>query len=364
MPTREISSGGGGRRYVEVDLQVLPLELNLTSLRSTLRDGQASMIVGRDVIHPGRLAKAPRRRPITPANGIALVDAGMAQDLDMAFGGHPLTTAISCSMRGNVIKRQSYNSGPLIVAGSQYKYVDVAKTTVKLTLTADGMAKYGNDWPEGAREALADGKPVNVVFDDHLATGRIDPKAVREFATENVSPSRPSVTIGSLDVPLLGVGGANLDEAFATPAAGGDTDNAGNFFDIDALAGFNFSIVWTEYFDKRGLWVSNGQKFWLLQNGRYTKFLDLTAASGTLGIAWRGTQISPNVFMFVHPQFPPRIIPLEAEPRPTPTSGPVLTEVDALSWRTTATRSRTARLPARGDDDTRTGSGRGSIAGE
>ncbi len=316
MSIRQISSGGGGRKHLEAALQVSPLELNLTAERSALKEGQASVIIGRNVIKPGRLAKAPRRRRIS-----ATVDANMIQELDIAFGGHPFTTAIPCNMRGNVVKRQSYNSGAAITPGTAYEYFDVTPTNTFLRMTAAGIAKY-TDWPDGAKAAVLAGKPASIVFDDHLPpVGGVSPKGVR-----NLTPQafRPNVEFGSLDVPSAGVGGV-LDEAWATPNY--DVNTAGNFFAGKASTGFNFTLQWTEYFDKRGIWVSNGQKFWLLQNGRYTKYLDLGATSGTLGIEWRGAQISPNVFMFVHPNFPPRIISLESEPQSA-----ALNEVDATKY--------------------------------
>lgn len=321
MPIR--NNIDSGRRFVEADLQISPLQLDLTSPRSALRDGQASVIVGRDVINGGRLAKAPRRRPV----GITY-PAGMADDLDISRGGHPLTTAIPCNMRGNVVKRQGYSSGAAGTPGSYtWEYVQMQNAGGLLVLTDAGRIKYV-DWPEGAKASLAAGRSVSVVFDDHLPpVGSVNPKPVRAFGTVNGvgEPQAPAVFIGSPEIPPFGVGSFALDEAWATPLV--DDNTAGGFFDDSASAGFNFSIVWQEYFDKRGIWVSNGRKFWLLQRGVYTEYLDLGESAGALGVEWRGAQISPNVFMFVHPKLPPRIIPLEAEPR----TGPV-NEVDATKY--------------------------------
>lgn len=69
------------------------------------------------------------------------------------------------------------------------------------------------------------------------------------------------------------------------------------------------SVVGAVRKDRRGLVLSNGRKFWLLQSGVLTLLMDLNSDE-FLGVRWRMARIASNRFMLVHPSFAPRILHL------------------------------------------------------
>lgn len=68
-----------------------------------------------------------------------------------------------------------------------------------------------------------------------------------------------------------------------------------------------FTIIYPGTYDRRGIWLTNGRKFWLLRGGSATLYLDL-GSDTYLGMVWSGAQISRSRFMFVAPASLPRII--------------------------------------------------------
>lgn len=84
-------------------------------------------------------------------------------------------------------------------------------------------------------------------------------------------------------------------------------------FSSDPAPGDTFYIIYAPKFDKRGIWIMNGRKFWLLQNATLTLYLDL-GVDALLGLVWRGAQIGKGRFMFVTPTQVPRVIDLSSGP--------------------------------------------------
>jgi len=63
---------------------------------------------------------------------------------------------------------------------------------------------------------------------------------------------------------------------------------------------------------RQGILVSNGRKFWILSKGSYELVMDL-GDNIYLGSVWRGARISSSRFMLTTDKFPPRIFPIDSE---------------------------------------------------
>jgi len=77
-----------------------------------------------------------------------------------------------------------------------------------------------------------------------------------------------------------------------------------------AWVGFDkFNILYNSEYDKRGIWVTNGRKFWLLHDATWGLYLDL-GSDDYLGERWDCCRISTNLVMFVSEKYPSRIVHL------------------------------------------------------
>lgn len=312
MVTRAFQSGGS--RTFAVDYPTGTLALDLTADRSTLTDGQASVIVGRDVLKRNRLARGPGRKPVLTN-----------RDTDAFQPGGPLTTAIRSDFHGSATHiTRGYSGAPVDITppGGFLRQAtwdnciyrsprDVNDNRGEFAITA-----LSDNW-DPVNEAMVGG-----FFQVVSPFPYVRPKTIAAF--------RPVAT-GNIDSPAI----------YFTEEEWGDRGTAdhwgdlgsGSFFlnGLDSEAQgtewprpFEFVITYRQFFDKRGIWVSDGQSFWLLHNGLYTKYLDLGADSGTLGTEWRGTQISPTLFMFVADNQLPRVIRLDTLPAAEATTHAVI----------------------------------------
>ena len=80
---------------------------------------------------------------------------------------------------------------------------------------------------------------------------------------------------------------------------------------VQFLTGNTFAILWEKGYDKRGIWLSDGRRIYLVQNDAVVKYLDL-GTDNALGTQWHGSRISHGVFLFVNPKYAPRVIALDA----------------------------------------------------
>ena len=72
-----------------------------------------------------------------------------------------------------------------------------------------------------------------------------------------------------------------------------------------------FSVVYSEPFDKRGVWVTNGRKFWLFRSGAFVQYLDM-GSDDYIGKRWDVARISRNLVMFVNDSTPARVVRLDS----------------------------------------------------
>lgn len=104
--------------------------------------------------------------------------------------------------------------------------------------------------------------------------------------------------------------GARRITAISTTDNENDTLNWAVGFPANQV-GDKFHILYWRNYDKRGIWVTNGQKSWLLHEGQYVQYLDLGAA--LKGQRWDMARISRNLLMLVNDTYPARIIHLDEE---------------------------------------------------
>lgn len=290
MVTRAFQPGGS--RNFAVDYATGRLALDLTADRSTLQDGQASVVVGRDVLNRNRLARGPGRKPVLTNRDTSEFDPR-----------GPLTTAIRSDFYGNATQFYRETSGVFLSGGNQgasWQNCNYIPPTVPGGPRPNGHIQLRNN--------TDDDNPSLEPFTEKMVGGFFQ-------LTKYVSYIRPK-TITRVDLQATP---AHRSALFFDELEWGDPGSK-HFFMEDLgnpefrRRTFDFTIFYREFYDKRGIWVSDGQTFWLLHNGQYTKYLNLGSDSGTLGTEWRGSQISPMVFMFVAENQLPRVIQLNTLP--------------------------------------------------
>lgn len=295
MPTRRTTLPGGSAVRWRHELATGNLELDLTAQRGDLSDGQASVVIGRDVLNRNRLAKAPGRKPVAISEGIPAED-------------QPLTTAIESDFHGTMTTFRSFSSGEKGAGDFLWKYM---KFHVRGTSFAEGFPEnyaimellgIGVDRWGAFTEDMVGEKAL------FLPASFARPKTIIDVLTTAQSEGGMAVVFDRFDWDNL-ITGTNRNEPEDWFHEGGGSEPI-------YQDGFTLRIPVQKFHDKRGIWVSNGQKFWLLQGGTYTLYIDIGDDSGTKGLVWRGTQISPWVFMFTNPKHPPRVISLEGPPNP------------------------------------------------
>jgi len=242
MPVQSFSEGD--ELYHIFDLADPNLELDLTSDPWNLAVGQASEIVGLDVVHTGRLAPDGGRKPI----GLAHPDSGA------------LVSAAGSGMYGSVGVRFR----------DIFNATDYTGTTTTLRRdTVFSGTSYA--WPADMVGAI--------IYQN--ADGRSGPA----YSARIMSISTDAETDDTL----------NFEPALTTDWVAASFDK--------------ISIVYPSTFDKRGIWVTNGRKFWLLQGAAWQQYLDL-GSDDYLGETWRVARIAVGLVMFTNPHYPARIVHL------------------------------------------------------
>lgn len=108
----------------------------------------------------------------------------------------------------------------------------------------------------------------------------------------------------------------------------------------DATHDIEFTILSVQTYDRRGLWITNGKKFFLFQNSVYLAGAFMNNQLVDKGAEWRGARISGNRFMFVSDRGAPRVVTLVGDRAESPivcginatldSSGLVITLVSAF----------------------------------
>lgn len=222
------------------------LQLDLTTSPWLLGTNRSRMIRGRDVVHIGRIAPDVGSRPL----GVSLDS-----------GDRPITSVIECSYNGRVPVRYQF-------------YIDDDRLKV---ISSTVLRKFYSDtWDDEVVNGFIGFAPVYAVGGGHVDQGRYlwEYRQVTAVSEENY---------------------ANDTLTFAP---------ANSFTPIT-----NLTKVWIDYqitVNRNGIIVSNGRKFWLLQDATYYQVMDL-GSDDYLGTRWRGSMIALDRIMLTADAYPPRL---------------------------------------------------------
>lgn len=229
------------------------LDFDPTSDRWLLKDGQASVVVGRDIVHPKTFRTWPGRLPV-------------GQIID---GGYPVTDAAGIDFIGFATMRYAdfYHIA---------NYYTGTATTLQIRKVNPHTGALS--WPTemiGSRLVVA---PDNRPSDDN------------QPAIATIS----AITTTTFENDTLEWDSFYMDSGFSWSAND------------------KFEIYYPKHFDRRGIWVTNGRDFWLLHGATFTKYL--TISDAPYGTRWSIAKIHPQVLLLTSPSYPPHVIRLnEAE---------------------------------------------------
>lgn len=311
------------------DLSDPNVELDLTSDPWRLKEGQCSNLIGLDVVDPGRFR--PERGRLSADE----VSPDTSEDLTDAWGSFDFA---------HITERKTYTLHPdvdVFLAGGDNVSDGISGDTI--TVTGHGINQNGphtNDSVAICKPAAAKGQyAVSSITANTIVLSTTPGGAPSTLTSWYYFSHRSTMFVWTIDGDDYLVKSPNLyatDGAFTSNDVGQTV-----FFDDDeratdeqrrettALAtcflsndsvklsgkavqdsGFTYSKVtmFTAYdSDQRGMWVTNGRIFWLLQNGTWNKKLQLDS-SVPYGTRWSMAKITQNITMFASPDFPARIV--------------------------------------------------------
>lgn len=340
-----------------LDLSNSELAFDLSSEPWTLPSGAASMKLGADVIRPGGIRTAPGRRPV----GVSVAGEG------------PITSAFALEWEGRAAQfyRGRHAKGhwdgtqeyTVEATGDLAKYTDIGSAAGSFLLSVNSTgffthASYGDrvliasplshrgvytiinpssnndvNLDKSAGPSIAsfsmifamERYPTYYYSDVGTAIGLSD----REYLTKGSflydaegpwSESMVGATIiFNSDRRTDGTLQANyvLIREVTTVFQENDTLVLAEAFAADLDEDDKFSIAYSEFFSKRGIWMSNGRKFWLLSDGTLEQHLDL-GSDTYLGERWNFAQISSSSLLISNPRHRTRRIGLPDRPNALP----------------------------------------------
>lgn len=246
------------------------VQLDLTSDPWNIKNDSASVVVGRNILHPGVLGPEGGRfpvgcsvpsedRPIVSAHGLEFKDPVLIRHRDF----------FSEKQAGSWDDRYAIGTADIDGDGA-----DDANTVKKLTVP------YA--WPDDV---------VGATFAENEdgREGTIKRATIVDVVT--ITNANDTIRIRPL-------------AAISTPS-----DEA-----------VKYTIVYRSAKDKRGILMSNGRKFWLVQGGATSLVLDL-GSDDLLGQVWDAARIHPHVILLVNAKYPPRVLRLDAATGITTVSG-------------------------------------------
>ncbi len=315
-------------------------DLDLSSPLWRLKDGEASEILGMDVVFVGTFRSDRGRKPI----GVSIPEAD-----------RPITDVMEMNAEALVPVRKSYvvqptglfsveipNTANYITATGQLTapggtFTDYFFRGVDLLLIRDPVSMRGphrmlfNNRSGGiinlqvgltavnttvTRSVLSQGRTLLAVSYDstqdalvkspdlYTEEGGWDPDFVGAVLQQNPD-SRVGVNVDvygrSVNITEVGTYAQNND-ALVFPTG------------MITFASEDKAVVTANISkDRRGFLVTNGRKFWRQAGGAYELLLDL-GTDVALGTRWRMARIASNRFMLVSPDYAPRILHLKKDP--------------------------------------------------
>ena len=330
MPSETVQDGESLRHIY--DLTSPEVKLDLTKDRSLLKEPEVSEYTGFDILRRGVLRPERGRKPV----GISIPVADQ-----------PIVSAVGLSDLASVLRNRRYsvdNNSLGINANGADTGAYTASTGIITSVAAgydftkgDVCAIYSpvshrGVYPVLSRDTGAStltiktgiaGSDDTVIFDVFLNTpwGR---RLVLNAAAADWLVKSPALY--DLEGPWEqaqadGFVFMNSDERVASETSAAKMTLASFYQKNDALdsggnlAPSNFHKV--QILDEpdgnlRGILMTNGRKFWLLQGGVLKLMMDLND-DDLLGQTWRHTRIARNRIMLVNKKYPPRVLHLDAK---------------------------------------------------
>jgi len=337
--------------YHQYDLADPNLELDLTSDPWNLLVGQASIIRGLDVIHRGRLAPNGGRKPLAPnvydsgtgtasAAGFTLTDATKTWPVDGLIGMYLEIEGTWYEIWDNNATILNLTSAP---PDGTYSYTVRRYQLGTLTAaeTADMAGTASRRWKAVEHEDIS----------DYTINAGSIVKLTSPYAW-------PAEMVGGYIYLQNGINYYHQNHVakITSISTTTQTDDTLNFTPDHALTGpqpgVKIEVVYPTSGDKRGIWVTNGRKFWLLHDGVWVLYLDLHRDS-LLGETWHVCRIANHLVMFVNPKYAARIVRLDADVATAETdNSSVVTDNSSLAG--LIKPKKPDNLETEGDDDSNT----------
>lgn len=231
-------------------------ELDLTSSPWNLSEGQVSLAVGRDILTPGIFQPEGGRKPL----GITYAE--------------PFTGSVT------------YAKGEEFLGNCTIRIAGLFLTNIYSTDNASNatrLTRIKNPETGGSPGAW----PAEVVGQEIVFHG--DNRSISASSTKRVKITSRS-TIGFTD--------DTINWTAQTPG-------------VDINPGTKFYIVYPKLIDLRGIWLTNGARFFLVRDGTGNIYLDISDIT-TGGDKWHLARIHNHLLLAVCPKFAPRIIRLDS----------------------------------------------------
>jgi hypothetical protein len=378
----QIEQHGDGNRIIH-DLPGIVPELDLTADPWNLTEGQASVVDGVDVTTAKGLRIAPPRQPVG-----ATLSEFVTDTVTEAFGSQmnaPCPRRLADTIKQTIeVTGLDYDdtghaSGDYIIydaaaGGTKFSgytwqsgdhLIVYAAGVVTVNTIAEIAEKVDADTIRLAASIGADDAGGNVKVeivhgrgyfrnvtgptgggtkqaltktpDEYAVTGAWPEEVEGAYIVKNAD-GRVSAT----EIRLI-TGRATLDSTNDTIEWRLDWDTAWAAED-------KFSILFSQVYDKRGIWATNGEVVALLQNGAWSRYIDLNA-SAYQGESWRMCLIAPHLLLLVNDTYAPRILRLDASTQTANTDPRDLTLAGMLTPRKPEAGDAGSDSESAGDDD-------------
>lgn len=307
------------------DLSDPAVKVDVTKDRALLREPEVSEYIGYDILRRGVFRPERGRKPIGASLPIA---------------DQPIVSAIGLSDLSSVVQNKRYLS---VTTGLGIR-ADAGETGdyVSATGVIDSVPSGNYDFTEGDVCAIyspISHRGVYPVLSRDTGVGTITiksgiaPDASVTFDIIYNTPIAERLLRGTDNVvktPALYAkeGPWTAEQAVEVTVSNSDERAAGESIgfsptistryqtddSIDATDGdfYKIQIISEPESSLRGILMTNGRKFWLLQGGSFKLLMDL-GSDDLLGETWRSARIARNRLLLVNSKYAPRVLHLNAE---------------------------------------------------
>ena len=275
MPAASTQSAKNVRVYQLANPMV---QLDVTSDPWNVDKDSASLVIGRNVVHPGVFGPEGGRFPV--GSSIPESDRPVVAAFGLDF-----KDPVRIRFRDSATERGDQGVGAVIIPRYTVTEVDTDNdgvndaTAVKRLpqATHELVNRYPTAWPAEMVDAL-------FFENEDGRIGEIQKGRILDIVTTT-----------------------EIDDTIRVRPVGLLTLTAS-----DANEDYKLTSVYIAERDLRGVLATNGRKFWIIQSGSAQQVLDL-GSDDFLGLTWDMARIHPHLIMLTHPKYAPRILRLDAE---------------------------------------------------